>query len=242
MSYKVIDVSVHDGSIDWKKVKEAGIDGVIIRAGYGKYTSQKDKLFEDNYSGAVAVGLHVGTYWYSYARNAEEALQEAKAFYTVIKGKKFDMPVFIDIEENCSKSYSDAIVTNFNGYMESKGYFAGIYANKNWFVNYISDYTASSYFAWVAQYNKECTWDGSYQMWQYTSDGTVDGILHRVDMNELYTPIWECITESGFNGYEKHTSDSESKSDDISRGVVTVSVSYQDKEIYHYEISLDEIR
>lgn len=201
--YTGVDISVHDGDVNFDELKQAGIDFVIIRAGYGKFTIQKDKRFEEYYAGAKKAGLHIGTYWYSYAKNGEEALQEAKAFAEVIKGKTFDMPVFIDIEEECCKSYADDIINTFNGYMESKGYFTGLYANKNWLTNFISDVTADGYFVWIAQYNSTVTWKGTYAMWQYTSDGHISGIKSRCDLNRLYTPIWEGIKGTGLNGLKK---------------------------------------
>lgn len=98
-STKGIDVSVWQGDIDFAKVKANGIDFVIIRAGYGKLTSQKDKYFEQNYSRAKAAGLHVGAYWYSYAQSADDAKKEAQTCISVLKGKQFDYPVYFDIEE-----------------------------------------------------------------------------------------------------------------------------------------------
>ncbi|HOC34819.1 MAG TPA: GH25 family lysozyme, partial [Ruminococcus flavefaciens] len=96
---KGIDVSVHNGNIDWGKVKADGIDFAILRAGYGRLVSQKDERFEQNYAGAKAVGLPIGAYWYSYAMTPEEAELEADVFLSVIKGKRFEMPVYFDLEE-----------------------------------------------------------------------------------------------------------------------------------------------
>ena len=87
-----IDVSVHNGNIDWNRVKNDGIGFAILRAGYGKQVSQKDKKFEENYNGAKAAGIPVGAYWYSYARNVDEARQEAEACITILRGKKFEYP------------------------------------------------------------------------------------------------------------------------------------------------------
>lgn len=94
-----IDVSVHNGKIDWQKVRAAGIDFAILRAGYGRLASQKDERFEENYAGAKAAGIPVGAYWYSYAMTPEEAELEADVFLSVIKGKQFEMPVYFDLEE-----------------------------------------------------------------------------------------------------------------------------------------------
>ena len=92
-----IDLSCHNGSIDWTKVKA---DFVILRAGYGKETNQVDSRFEEYYSNAKAHGIPVGAYWYSYAMSIEEAIQEADVFISTIKGKQFEYPVFYDVEES----------------------------------------------------------------------------------------------------------------------------------------------
>ena len=112
-----IDVSVHNGSIDWNRVKNDGIGFAILRAGYGKTASQKDKKFEDNYNGAKAAGIPVGAYWYSYARTVEEARQEAEACITILRGKQFEYPIFFDVEEkatlNTGKSNCSAMIRAF---------------------------------------------------------------------------------------------------------------------------------
>ena len=96
---KGIDVSSWQGNIDFGKVKASGIDFVIIRAGYGREVSQIDKCFVQNYNAAKVAGLDVGAYWYSYADSAEDAVKEAKACMEVIKGKKFEYPIYFDLEK-----------------------------------------------------------------------------------------------------------------------------------------------
>ena len=96
---KGIDVSKHNGSIDFNAVKASGVEFVIIRAGYGMYDNQKDPKFEENYAKAKAAGLHVGTYWYSYAKSVKEAEIEAEVCLRVIGGKQFDFPIYFDIED-----------------------------------------------------------------------------------------------------------------------------------------------
>ena len=200
---KGIDISSHNGKVNFEQVKQDGIDFVIIRAGYGKSTTQKDTYFETNYENAVKSGLHVGAYWYSYANDENEALQEAKCFYEVIKGKKFDYPVFLDIEEKCSQKNADSIVSNFCQFLESKGYFVGIYASKSYFDNYISSKYKNSYAIWVAQWTGSCTYAGNYGLWQYSDKGKVNGVNGNVDLNEckyLYDII---IKSNHLNGYDK---------------------------------------
>ena len=122
---KGIDVYKGQGDIDFAKVKADGFDFVIIQAGYGKYAKQKDMLFERNYTNAKRNGMHVGAYWYSYATSAADALQEAKVFVEIIKGKQFDMPVAFDIEERSQASLSASVVGDiidtFCKYVEAAG-------------------------------------------------------------------------------------------------------------------------
>ena len=96
---KGIDVSVHNGNIDWNRVKSAGIDFAILRAGYGRVASQKDEKFEANYAGAKAAGVPVGAYWYSYATTPDEAKLEAEVCVSILRGKQFEYPIWFDLEE-----------------------------------------------------------------------------------------------------------------------------------------------
>ena len=123
---KGIDVSSWQDNIDFGKVKASGIDFVIIRAGYGRETSQKDNCFEQNYNAAKAAGLDVGAYWYSYADSAEDAVKEAKACMEVIKGKKFEYPIYFDLEEQSQfakgRNFCDSVIKAFCGELEKNGY------------------------------------------------------------------------------------------------------------------------
>ncbi len=200
---KGIDVSKHNGSINWQKVKDEGIDFAIIRAGYGRVATQKDPKFEENYLNAKKVGLHVGVYWYSYATNEAEALEEAKLFAEIIKYKQFDMPVFIDIEDECSKSKAAAIIKTFCDYMEKQGYYAGVYSSKSFLANYAPGITAK-YCGWVAQWASVCTFAGPYAFWQYSAKGRIDGIAGTVDLDYcLNDSIPSFIVNHGYNGYDK---------------------------------------
>jgi len=129
--FKGIDVSRHNGAIDFKKVKASGIDFVIIRAGYGNSTSQKDARFETFYKDAVAAGLEVGAYWYSYATSVAEAEREARACLTILNNRKFSYPVYYDVEERSQLNQGRATVTNminnFCKLIENNGYVSGLY-------------------------------------------------------------------------------------------------------------------
>lgn len=189
---KGIDVSHHQGDVDWKKVKATGVQFAIIRAGYGKYAYQEDPCFEDNIEGAYNAGIPVGVYWYSYADTAAEARQEAEACLTVIKPykDKITLPVFFDQEyEPAILSAGNSIRTQcciaFIKAIEAAGYKAGLYGSQDWLDNKIDDsQIPETATVWVAQYSNKCTYTGRYTIWQYTSSGKVDGISGRVDMNE----------------------------------------------------------
>lgn len=152
---KVIDVSKHNGTINWSDVKKDGIEGVIIRAGFGKLATQKDPMFETNYKGAATAGLHIGAYWYSYALTAAEAEQEARAFLKCIEGKTFDLPVYLDIEDKTQVPLGKKVCTDitnaFMGVLEAAGYFAGVYSFDSFFGSNLDAEIRKKYAVWVGK-------------------------------------------------------------------------------------------
>lgn len=201
MQYKGIDVSKYQGNINFKKVKNAGIDFAIIRIGYGRYESQKDSKFENNYEGFTNQNIPVGVYLYSYAKSIADAKKEAEVTLKWLNGRKLNLPVYYDIEDKSQTNLGKNTLTNmcitFCDVIEKAGYSAGVYANKYWFTTYLDNSKLSDkYTIWVAQYNNTNTYGGKYDMWQYTSSGKVNGISGNVDMNILYKNIFE---SSGFN-------------------------------------------
>ena len=190
---KGIDVSKHNGTIDFKKVKDSGIDFVIIRIGYGGSAPVKDEKFEENYKNARANGLLVGVYIYSYADTQSDIIKEKEAVINWLDGRHLDLPVFLDLEDaktgKCTKEEITIFANVFCKYVEKNGYESGIYANKYWLMNKIDvnnllanvDVTI-----WLAEWNKEATYPGIYTIWQYTSKGKVNGINGNVDLNYLY--------------------------------------------------------
>ena len=199
-----IDVSRHQGVIDWNKVK-GNADFAIIRAGYGKSIKQKDPRFESNYAGATAAGIPVGAYWYSYAKTPAEAKQEALVCKQAIKGKRFEYPVYFDIEDKSqsglSKQTLTAICKAFCEELEKAGYFVGVYANTDWFRNKL-DHPALSkaYTIWLADYRTNYDKELKCDMHQYTSKGTVPGISGRVDMNTCTRNFPTIMRKAGLNG------------------------------------------
>lgn len=189
---KGIDVSSWQGIIDWKKVKNAGIEFAIIRTGYGrKDPKQIDPYFKENLEGARKEGIKVGAYHYSYAESPEDAVKEADFCLEILDGTKLDLPIYYDIEDKSisnkhDKSIRTQMCINFCSAIEKAGYWAGVYANKNWFDNYIDyDQLKIRYTLWLAHYgiNKPSL---DCDVWQYCSDGKVNGISGKVDMNYMY--------------------------------------------------------
>lgn len=205
MLTKVIDISKHNGSIDFAKVKADGISGVIIRAGYGKHISQKDPSFEKYYAAAKTAGINVGAYWYSYAESIAEAEIEAAVFCKAIEGKCFELPIYFDIEEKkhlaLGLKVCSEMIDRFCSHMEQHGYYAGIYSFDAFYGN-ISDEVKRKYTKWVARVGDlkpvRCT---DYDMWQYTWEGKVNGISGSVDISRCYKDFASIIKAKNLNGY-----------------------------------------
>lgn len=198
-----IDVSEWQGDIDWSAVTA---DFAIIRAGYGKELSQEDERFEQNYAGAKAAGIPVGAYWYSYATNVEEAVKEAEVCLKVIAGKRFEYPIYLDIEEqrtlSLGKAAVTAIIKAFLDKVESAGYWVGLYMSASPLSAYVSESVRNRYAVWVAHYGvSKPGYSGSYGMWQKSSTGSVPGISGNADLDECYVDYPKLIKESGCNGY-----------------------------------------
>ncbi len=185
---KGIDVSKHNGEINWEEVKKSGINFAIIRAGYGNLTTQKDPCFENNYTKAKEVGIPIGVYWYSYASDASDAKKEANTCLEIISGKNFEYPIFYDIEEKkiLDKGQSEVskIAKNFCTTLKDKGYSCGIYASADPLNNLFDDDCKNNFPIWVAHYNVDKpNYNGKWFIWQYTSQGNVNGINGNVDLN-----------------------------------------------------------
>lgn len=192
---KGIDVSYHNGTIDWKKVKQSEVEYAIIRCGYGTNDkSQDDKKWEENVKGCVDNNIPYGVYLYSYADTVEKASSEADHAIRLLQGKKLKYPVYYDLEEDklrdkISKKTIADIAQTFCDKLSAKGYTVGIYANKDWFTNYLTDSRFNNWTKWVAQYNTVCNYQGKYDMWQCSSTGRVPGISGNVDLNYSYSPF-----------------------------------------------------
>ena len=204
MSKKGVDVSAWQGDIDWNKVKNSGIEFAIIRSGWGHSgDGEVDKYFIQNIRNAKVAGIKVGVYHYSYAESVETARQEAEYCLDIVKSAnvKLDLPIYYDIEDNSIANRHDRNIRThmciaFCSEIEKAGYWAGVYANLNWFNNYLNkDELSKRYTLWLAQYNNKN--DMPCDVWQYTSSGKVDGINGNVDMNIMYRDL---ISEIGVYG------------------------------------------
>lgn len=206
-----IDVSYAQGDVDWNAVKKSGkVDFVILRAGYGRETSQTDEMFERNYKGCRDAGLPVGAYWYSYAVDEEDAVREANACLWNISGKKFEYPIYFDLEEQFQfdkgKQFCSKIAKAFISTIRKSGYYGGLYTNANWIRNVIDSDLQKNYTIWLAAYTGDISdkpnYNGQYGMWQFSSNGFVSGIGTRVDLNVCYSDYPTKIKVKGLNGFK----------------------------------------
>ncbi|MFR4589412.1 MAG: GH25 family lysozyme [Eisenbergiella sp.] len=190
-----IDISKHNGTVDWNAVKNAGVEFVILRCGYRGSASGvlvEDEKFRTNIKGATAAGLKVGIYFFSQAVNEMEAVEEASLTLSLIKGHKISYPVYIDVEaangraDGLSAAERTKVVRAFCETIRDSGYTAGVYSNKNWFAEKMDTGAFGNYRIWLAQYTESLTYTGRYEMWQYSSRGTIPGIKGDVDLNICY--------------------------------------------------------
>ena len=184
-----VDISEFQQGINFNKMKNDGIKAVIIRAGYGREASQKDSMFESHYYNAKTAGMKIGVYWYSYADSVSDAEKEAKTCLECINNKSLDMPIYYDLEDNSQTKLGKAKLTEiaerFCETIKKSNYRAGVYANLNWFNNYLDyDKLKKKYSIWLAQYNfsNELKCD----IWQNSSTGKINGYGGNIDTNVIY--------------------------------------------------------
>lgn len=209
MAIKGIDISHWNTVKDFNKVKESGIDFVIIKAGGSDAGFYTDRQFDNYYRLAKLAGLNVGAYYFVgskfYGKEAGE--EDAKRFARILSGRRFEYPVYVDIEITSTgsqkqKDATDAAIA-FCRYMESLGYFAGIYASDiSGFKERLELERLQPFCKWVARYgSKKPSYVEDYGIWQKTSTGEVPGIVGKVDIDISYIDYAKIITSKGFNGY-----------------------------------------
>lgn len=208
----VIDVSQHNSTINWKKVKESGVYGAIIRCGFGNNsTKQDDKQFKTNIDGAIKQGLNVGVYIYSYATNKSDAKSEAEHTIRLVKKYKDKLayPIYYDVEEERTKANAKEIIKEYCAIMSKNGFKnIGIYANEYWWTTFLKGVDNKN--KWVARYGKN---NGkmnekpsiSCDMWQYTDVGKVNGIKGNVDLNVDFVDIPKKINSSSRSKKDNNT-------------------------------------
>ena len=193
-----IDVSEHQGRIDWNAVKASGIDFAILRVGFGapSWGGRVDYQFNRNISECERLGIPYGVYIYSYAFDNQQAADEASMVINCLSGHNPRLPVYYDLEDNSiiANGRQTGIASRaqvFCNRISAAGYEPGIYANLNWFNNILTDsvFKSSSWDHWIAQYNSKCGYIGNYSIWQYKSNGKVPGINGNVDMNYAYVDV-----------------------------------------------------
>ncbi len=191
-----IDVSHYQGVIDWNAVKKSGVTFAILKI--GEYWSKSgrilfDEQFERNYAECKRLGIAIGGYFYSYAFNAVEAAEEAKVCLSLIPGKRFELPIFLDVEDKIIKNGLANGETNryqltqaalkFCDMMNDVGHQAGVYASRDFYRENFIIKELERHAVWVAQWASQLVYEGKYDFWQYTSDGSVSGINGRVDLD-----------------------------------------------------------
>ena len=182
-----VDVSHHQGQINWEKVKADGIDFAIIRCGYAEDNPEyDDRYWQYNMSECERLGIPYGVYLYSYAESVKDALSEAEHVLRLIEGCNLSMPVYWDLEDSIlPMDKLEEMSIAFCGRISEAGYPVGIYANLNWWTYYLTEPCYDNWHRWVARWNESCGYDGELAIWQYYNKGVVDGISGDVDMNFL---------------------------------------------------------
>lgn len=214
-----IDVSYHNGTINWNKVKNAGVKFAILRAGRTSLSSNKsmakDTKFEEYYKQAKAVGLPVGAYYYSRCATVAEGKKEGEFIVSLLKGKKFEYPIFLDVEDtevlkSTSKKTLTAAIKACMEVVENAGYYVAIYSGKYILRDNLIESELTKYDKWIAQYSKSCTYDKEYTMWQFGGETNllrskkISGINSAsTDQNYCYVDYPSKIKSLGKNGYTK---------------------------------------
>lgn len=209
--YFGIDISEHNGKVDWSKVAKK-VDFAILRIGWvGNGNNHTvDKRFNENYTAAKKAGVKLGAYVYMYSKTTTAATNGANWALQQIKGKSFDLPIYCDMEDNSisslSKSTLTAITDTFNSVIKKAGYTVGVYASRYWFDSKLDKSLCSKYHTWIAHYTSGANkYKGEYEMWQNSSKGRVDGISGSVDTNYLYENIFTSTASASTPAANKST-------------------------------------
>lgn len=206
MVIKGFDVSSFQSDrIDFEKTKTAGMQFVIVRAGFGEKIS---KTFAPQLEGALAAGLDAGVYWYSYAENELEAEAEAETCLRALEPYqgKLTYPIWFDQEYEpqilaLSRTKRTDVCVAFLRKIEEAGWYAGLYSSLDWLTNRVENERLLPYDKWVAQYAPQLRYQGTHGIWQYSAQGSVDGVPGAVDLDECYKDYPSIIRKAGLNGF-----------------------------------------
>ena len=190
MIKNIMDVSHHQGSIDWEKVKKSGmVDGVIIRVGFGRnLATQDDREFKRNVTECIRLNIPFGAYIYSYAKTKDDARSEAAHVRRLLDPylQKMSYPVYYDLEQKGTEKNAVRNAIIFGHILENAGYWVGMYANQYWWNNYLKN-DLDHFTKWVARYSRKPPMVSvRYAMWQYTSKSSIPGVKGNVDMSYCY--------------------------------------------------------
>lgn len=214
-----IDVSYHNGAINWTEVKNDGVKFAILRAGRTSLSSNKnmakDVKFEEYYKGAKAAGIQVGAYYYSRCATVSEGKKEGEFIVSLLKGKKFEYPIFLDVEDteilkSTSKKTLTAAIKACMEVVENAGYYVAIYSGKYILKDNLIESELTKYDKWIAQYANSCTYDKEHTMWQFGGETNllrnkkISGINSvSTDQNYCYVDYPSKIKSLCKNGYTK---------------------------------------
>ena len=206
MTINGIDVSRWQGNINWNRVKSTNVGFAILKLGGADNGYYVDSCFEQNYTNAKAAGMPIGAYWYSDARSGDDARNEAKWVIEKLKGKQFEYPIYMDVEQQSvlqlGRDKVSDIIASFLNEMEKAGYFAGLYMSASPLTSLTTDGIKKRYAIWVAHYDVAApSYSGQYGMWQKSCTGKISGISGNVDLDVCYVDYPTEIKKSCKNGF-----------------------------------------
>jgi LysM repeat protein len=214
-----IDVSRWQGDFNFYKAKAEGAKFAILRGAYSapgvEFDGGKDSKFGAYYAAAKGEGLQVGVYQYSMARSVEDAIEEAAFLLdNVLKGKAFELPIYIDVEDEAQRRLGKRLLTDivkaWCSYLEDRGYWVGIYSSTSFFSSYLYDNELQRYAHWAAQWADACTYKGNpgvLGMWQFGGEtntirsNKVAGVV--CDQDYMLRDYPAEIKARGRNGFKK---------------------------------------
>ena len=209
MKIRGIDVSYCQTKVDWQKVKEEGIRFAMVRVGYcmNNGALKVDRMFKSHMEGAVAAGLDVGVYLYSYAASISSAKRAAREVLQAVKPYKLTYPIALDMEYDDeyiknSKKNNTAIAAAFLQEIEKGGYYAMLYCSKDFLDSYLMPERLTAFDKWIAQYASKCTSAHKHGIWQYSGSGKVRGVAEKVDLDVAYKDYPRIIRRAKLNKLE----------------------------------------